>query len=74
MNTHPLKVGSLVAGIIFLGFAATWALAETGAITNPDPGVIFPITLVAAGLVGLLASARSLFRRNSDTQEHPHEH
>jgi hypothetical protein len=74
MNTHPLKVGHLVAGIVFLGFAATWALAEFGVIVNPDPGVVFPIILVTAGIVGLAASARSLFQRSPHGEEHPHDH
>ncbi len=68
-NTHQLRVGPLVAGIVFIGFAVTWALAELGLIVNPDPGVFFPIILVAAGVVGLLASARRLFRDNEPTEE-----
>ena len=73
-NTHPLRVGSLVAGIVFIGFAATWALAELGLIVNPDPGVFFPIILVAAGVVGLLASTRRLFQNSSHAEETSDDH
>lgn len=65
MNTHPLQVGYLVIGLIFLGLAGAWGLDQLGLINNPDPGVVFSITLVAAGAVGLLASAKRFLSNGS---------
>jgi hypothetical protein len=55
MKTHPLQVGYLVFGLIFLGLSASWGLDQLGVVSNPDPGLIVPITLVVAGAIGLLA-------------------
>ena len=32
MKTHPLNVGYLVVGLVFLGIAGSWLLRETGVI------------------------------------------
>jgi len=61
-KTHPLNVGYLVVGVLFLGIAGMWALRQTGIVDNDGIGWLFPLTLVAAGAIGLVAFAgRGLF-------------
>lgn len=60
---HPLQVGYLVAGLLALGFALVWLLAETGVVDQPADGVGVSLVLIAAGLAGLLASVGRSLRR-----------
>jgi hypothetical protein len=57
MRTHPLNVGYLVVGVVFLGLSASWALHEAGVVSSDDVQWVLPATLVLAGAAGLLASA-----------------
>lgn len=67
MKTHPLNVSYLVVGLVFLGLAGAWGLNEIGAIDFAQMRWLLPLTLVAAGVVGLVAvAARSLGRRDQD--------
>lgn len=60
-KTHPLNVSYLVAGLLFLGFAVIWALRESDVVDAGQLGWLFPLALVAAGVVGLVAfAAKSL--------------
>lgn len=70
-NTHPLNVSYLVVGLVFLGIAGSWALRQVGLIDLSQIRWLFPATLVAAGLVGVVAMvAKSLSRREaSDTDD-----
>lgn len=52
--TRPLNVSYLVMGLVFLGIAGTWALHEAGVVDGSDVEWLVPLTLVAAGLLGLL--------------------
>ena len=54
-NTHPLNVSYLVVGLVFLGIAGSWALREGGVIALSEVRWLFPATLVAAGLIGVVA-------------------
>lgn len=61
MRRHDLDVFSLVAGLVFVGSALLWGLAD-------DPGEVLrgwpvPTTLIIFGAAGLGASLR---RRRSD--------
>lgn len=61
MRRHELDLFSLVAGLLFVGAALVWGLAE-------DPGEALdgwpvPTLLIAVGLAGLVAS---VVRRRSD--------
>lgn len=61
MRTHRLQTGYLVIGLIFLGIAGSWGLNEAGVIDGADTEWAFPLTLLVAGVVGLLvAAARGL--------------
>ena len=54
---HPLNVGYLVIGLVFLGISGAWALHAAGAVDNADVRWLVPLVLVGAGLVGLVAFA-----------------
>jgi hypothetical protein len=54
-RTHPLSVGYLVCGLVFLGIAASWALRQMGVIDSDGEQWVFPLVLVVAGAAGLLA-------------------
>jgi hypothetical protein len=57
MKTHPLNVSYLVVGLVFLGLAGSWALREAGVIDLGEVRWLLPLTLVVAGVVGLVAVA-----------------
>ncbi len=57
---HPVNVGHLVMGIALLGLALIWALIEGGAASASDLRWLLPIPWVAAGAVGLAATAPRL--------------
>jgi hypothetical protein len=66
---HPLEIGPLVFGLIFLGIVAAWGLYELGAVTAADAAWILPIVLVAAGALGV-ALALTKPRRTEARQAH----
>ena len=73
MRTHPVNVSYLVVGLVFLGISGSWLLRETGVIDLGEVRWLFPLTLVAAGAIGLAAvAARSLSRsRRADSAQSP---
>lgn len=68
-GTHPLHVGYLVAGLVFLGLAGTGALVEADLVRLPELRWLFPAMLVAAGLAGLVAAALKARRHRHDRPE-----
>lgn len=60
---HPLSIGYLVSGLIFLGVAASWGLREAGVVEAGSSSWLFPLTLVVVGAIGLAASVVSSARR-----------
>jgi hypothetical protein len=59
-GTHPVSIGHLVTGLVFLGLAGAWALGAAG-VVDADAAWVVPLVLVVAGGAGLLASVfRSL--------------
>lgn len=54
-RTHPLSVGYLVCGLVFLGIAASWGLRQLGVIESGGEQWVLPLVLVVAGGAGLLA-------------------
>jgi hypothetical protein len=56
-HTHPLDVGYLVMGLIFLGIAGLWALRETHVVDITEMSWLLPLSLIAAGVIGLAAAA-----------------
>jgi len=69
-STHPLNISYLVVGLIFLGLAGSWALRESGAIDLAEVQWLLPLTLVAAGVIGLIAfAAKGLTGRGQTTED-----
>jgi hypothetical protein len=66
-NTHPLNVSYLVVGLVFLGLAASWALRETGVVDLAEVRWLFPLTLVLAGVVGIVAMVAKGISRGDRT-------
>lgn len=60
---HPLSIGYLVSGLVFLGVAASWGLREAGVVDAGSSSWLFPLTLVVVGAIGLAASFVSSDRR-----------
>jgi hypothetical protein len=67
-----VKVPHLDYGLLFLGLAGVWALVSSGAIDADSLPLIGPGVLIAAGVVGLVASlanGRNRSRRARITTE-----
>ncbi|MEO5651903.1 MAG: hypothetical protein ABIN79_02300 [Marmoricola sp.] len=60
---HTVKVTHLVFGLLFVGIAGVWALVTGAVITADRLTYLGPGVLIAAGVVGLVASVAST--RNS---------
>jgi hypothetical protein len=71
-TARPLNVSYLVMGLVFLGIAGTWALHETGVVDGADVEWLVPLTLVVAGVLGLVAFAtRGVRGRRSPDHAEP---
>ncbi len=57
---HPINVGHLVMGVALLGLVVIWALIESGVASASDLRWMLPVPWVAAGAVGLVATAPRL--------------
>ena len=57
---HPVNVGHLVMGVALLGLAVIWALIESDVASASDLRWMLPVPWVAAGAVGLVATAPRL--------------
>jgi hypothetical protein len=57
---HPVNIGHLVMGVALLGLAVIWALIESDAASASDLRWLLPMPWVAAGAVGLVATAPRL--------------
>jgi hypothetical protein len=74
-NTHPLNVSYLVVGLVFLGIAGSWALRQAGFIDLSEVRWLFPATLVAAGLVGVVAlAAKGLSRKDTGYNDNDYDY
>jgi hypothetical protein len=71
MKTHPLNVSYLVIGLVFLGISGSWALRQSGVVELGEIRWLLPLTLVAAGLIGLVAfAAKGLGNRDDGDAVH----
>jgi hypothetical protein len=53
---RTVKVAHLVVGLVFLGIAAVWALNAGDVVGWGDSKYAFPLVLVGAGVIGLVAT------------------
>lgn len=70
-HTRPLNVSYLVVGLVFLGIAASWVLREAGVVDLSEIRWLLPATLVAAGLVGVVAMTAKTLSRRQEPREEP---
>jgi len=71
-RTHPLNVGYLVVGLIFLGIAGSWALRAADVVDTGSMRWLVPVVLVVAGVIGLVAfTARGVSRGRPARVEEP---
>lgn len=61
---HPVNVGHLVMGLVFLCIVGAWALVQTDRVTGSDLRWLLPLPWVVGGAVGLAAAAVSGVRRH----------
>lgn len=62
--SRPVSVPHLVLGIVFAGIAAIWFLGEATNAELPGSAVGFPLVLIGAGVIGLVATFANSRRRN----------
>ena len=68
---RPVKVAHLVMALLFLGVVALWALVASAAVGADQVALLVPGVLVAAGVLGLLASVLSARNRASRPRPDP---
>jgi len=77
MKTHPLNVTHLTIGLILLGISAIWGADAAGWTNFGDSAYLFPVLLIGAGLIGLIAFAlrgsRTPDTSNEITSDFTHE-
>jgi hypothetical protein len=61
---HPVNVGHLVMGLVFLCAVVAWALVQTDTVSGRDLRWLLPLPWVVGGAVGLTAAAVSGVRRH----------
>jgi hypothetical protein len=60
---HPVSIGHLVMGLVFLCIVGIWALVQTDVADGDDLRWLLPIPWVVAGAVGLAVTAITGQRR-----------
>jgi len=55
MKTHALNVTHLTIGLILLGLSALWGADAAGWTDFADSAYLFPVLLIGAGVIGLVA-------------------
>lgn len=79
---RSLKIPHLVFGLLFGGLAVIWALGASGVLRGDELTILGPGVLVAAGVIGLVASlagarnrsaARSLPQTDPESLEDDHD-
>lgn len=63
-GSHPINVGHLVMGLVFLAIVGGWALVQSDTVTGTDIRWLLPLPWVIGGGVGLIAVAVSGLRRH----------
>lgn len=53
---HPVNIGHLVMGLVFLTFVALWGLVQTDVVGGHDLRFLLPVPWVVGGAVGLVVA------------------
>jgi 4-hydroxybenzoate polyprenyltransferase len=64
MKRHPVNVGQLVMGLVFLGIVVAWALVQSDVVTGRDLRWLLPLPWVVGGAIGLAAASVASVRRH----------
>lgn len=62
---HPVTVGHLVMGLIFLCVVVLWIVLQSGGIDLHDLRWAIPFPFLVAGAIGLVAAAITARRQHS---------
>lgn len=57
LRRHPLDIGSLVIGLVFLGVVVAWVLFEVDVVSDDDAAWALPVVLITAGVLGVVLAA-----------------
>lgn len=60
---HPVNIGHLVMGLVFLTFVGAWGLIQTDVVTGDDAHWLLPLPWVVGGAVGLVVAVVGGVRR-----------
>ena len=63
-GSHPVNVGQLAMGLVFLAAVGVWALIQSDTVTGDDIRWLLPLPWVIGGGIGLFAAAISSVRRH----------
>ncbi len=63
-STRPVSIPHLVFGIVFTGIAAITFIGESTNADLPKSAIGFPIVLIGAGIIGLVATLVNARRRS----------
>lgn len=63
-GSHPVNVGQLVMGLVFLCIVGAWALVQSDTVSGDDIHWLLPLPWVIGGAIGLAAAAISSVRRH----------
>ncbi|WP_028660721.1 hypothetical protein [Nocardioides insulae] len=62
---HPVNVGQLVMGLVFLTFVVVWALIQGDVVTGDSIRWLLPLPFILGGAVGLAVSGVVGARRHA---------
>jgi len=63
-GSHPVNVGQLAMGLVFLTAVVAWGLIQSDTVTGDDIRWLLPLPWVIGGAIGLVAAAISGVRRH----------
>ena len=66
MTKRPVSISHLVFGMIFLGVTALWVVGVATDAEAPDIAALVPAVLIAAGVLGLVATVVNSRRRQPE--------
>lgn len=65
MNKHPVDPFSLILGVALFAGSGLWIAWDQGGTERSDVLIAVPVTLIVAGLAGIVLSAITAHRRKA---------